>query len=266
MHPYMDNIDTWRAIPALSGLLNVHPQRVPPGDRAATFDYWWQSFAGGHATLYGATASKPMEIYSNAVDGGVKQQEDSYKATSSWAPLGAAQSGTYTKQAIDHLVNMQYDGTNEHFFAAAYYGGYFSQFAQRAIGAATGMIDPAAWAGSELHTVTPCRVFDSRSSPPALTSGVTRSVTVAGVCGIPSTATSVAANVTATSPTGAGFLAIWASYEPAPTSSTLSFNAGRTIANNAVVELDDAGQILVQPTVAGGGSVDVIVDVVGFFE
>lgn len=264
--PYMDNVDTWRAIPALSGLANVHPQRLPASDRTATFDFWWYNFAGGHPTLYGPNASKPMEIYSNAADGGVKQEEDSYKSLSAWIPLGAAEDAAYTRNAIDHLVDVQYDGTNEQFYVAAYYGGYFSQFAQRAIGAATGMIDPAIWAGSSLYTVTPCRVFDSRVSPPALAGGVSRTVTVAGVCDIPLTATSVVANVTAISATAQGFLAIWASYEPPPTTSNLSFNVGKTIANNAVLELDDAGQILVRPTMAGSGSVEVIVDVVGYFE
>src|SRR6185436_10790642 len=123
----------------LSGLVNVHPQRLPASDRTATFDFWWDNFAGGHATLYGPNASKPMEIYSNATDGGVKQEEDSYKSLSAWLPLGAAEDGAYTRSAIDHLADDQYDGTHEQFYAAAYYGGYFSQFAQRAIGAATGM-------------------------------------------------------------------------------------------------------------------------------
>ncbi len=264
--PYMDNTDTWRAIPALSDLVNVHPQRISVSDRTATFDFWWHNFAGGHATLYGPDASKPMEIYSNAADGGVKQDEDSYKSLSAWIPLGAAEDTTYTKSAMTHLVNVKYDGTNEQFYAAAYYGAYFSQFAQRAIGAATGMIDPATWAGSSLYTVTPCRVFDSRVSPPALSDGLPRSLTVAGVCAIPLTATSIVANVTVTSPTGQGFLVFWASYEPLPPTSNLSFNAGQTIANNAVLELDDAGQTLVRPTVAGSGNVEVIVDVTGYFE
>lgn len=264
--PYMDNIDTWRAIPALSGLVNVHPQRIPESDRTATFDYWWQSFAGGHPTLYGPDASKPMEIYSNAVDGGVRQEEDSYKSLSAWIPLGAAEDAAYTRSAIDHLVDMKYDGTHEQFYAAAYYGGYFSQFAQRALGAATGMIDPARWAGSNYYTVAPCRVFDSRVSPPALSDGVSRAVTVAGNCGIPSTASSIMANITVTSPTGQGFLAVWASYEPSPATSNINFTVDRTMANNSVLGLDDMGQILVRSTVAGNGSVEVIVDVTGYFE
>ncbi len=264
--PYMDNIDTWRAIPALSGFVNVHPQRIPASDRTATFDFWWSNFAGGHPTLYGPEKSKPMEIYSNAADGGVRQEEDSYKSLSAWIPLGAAEDAVYTRSAIDHLVDMKYDGTHEQFYAAAYYGGYFSQFAQRAIGAATGMIDPARWAGSNYYTVAPCRVFDSRVSPPALADGVSRAVTVAGHCGIPSTANSIMANITVASPTGQGFLAVWASYEPAPTTSNINFTMDRMIANNSVLELDDMGQILVRSTVAGNGSVEVIVDVTGYFQ
>jgi hypothetical protein len=145
--PYMDNIDTWRAIPALSGLLLVHSNDVPPGLKASIFDYWWAHFSGGHPTLYGPTAPKPFEIACNSADGGVLQVEESYKTLGMWIPLAAAYDANYTVQAIDHLVNAKYDVGGQRFFGAAYYGGYYSQFAQRAIGAATGMIDPAFWRG-----------------------------------------------------------------------------------------------------------------------
>lgn len=146
--PYMDSIDTWRAIPALSGFLLAHPDQVSADLKASIFDFWWSDYSGGHATLYGPSATKPFEIACNSADGGVLTAEESYKTLGMWIPLAAAYDATYTKQAIDRLVNIKYDQANQRFFGAAYYGGYFSQFAQRAIGAATGMLDPAVWRGN----------------------------------------------------------------------------------------------------------------------
>ncbi|HVT18535.1 MAG TPA: hypothetical protein VHQ90_20445 [Thermoanaerobaculia bacterium] len=146
--PYMDNIDTWRAVPALSGLLNVHPDRVPLGLRSNIFDYWWQSYGGGAGGLYGATQPKPFEVYS---DGGIKYSEDSYKTLGMWIPLGAVYDAAYTAAAVRHLVDDKYDTAHERFWGAAYFGGYYSQFAQRAIGAATGLIDRHTWENGPPH-------------------------------------------------------------------------------------------------------------------
>lgn len=147
--PYMDNIDTWRAIPALSGLLNVHPEQVPASLKSQIYGYWWTNFSGGHPTLYSPGQDLAFEIYSDRQSPAVKWQEHSYKTLSMWIPLAAAQNALpYLQGALAQLVDVKYDGANEQFYGAAYYGGYFSQFAQRAIGAATGMIDPAFWTGN----------------------------------------------------------------------------------------------------------------------
>lgn len=157
--PYMDANDTWRAVPALSGLLNVYPSDVPAGAKADVFDYWWNNYSGGHPSLYGPMDEKPFELYANAEDGlfviktdeeGMVEsdgKEESYKTLGMWIPLAAAYDAAYAEAAIDFLVDVKYDSTNEQFFGAAYYGGYFSQFAQRAIGSVTGMISPAFWRG-----------------------------------------------------------------------------------------------------------------------
>lgn len=143
--PYMDNIDTWRVVPVLGGLLNVHRAEVPAGLVSGIFDVWWSQYSGGHPTLWGPTSAKPFEIYAQSSDGGVKLAENSYKTLGMWIPLAAAYDAGYTRQAVDYLVDSVYDAANEQFFGAAYYGGYYSQFAQRALGAASGMIDPAFW-------------------------------------------------------------------------------------------------------------------------
>ncbi|MDO8508214.1 MAG: hypothetical protein Q7S27_00855 [Nanoarchaeota archaeon] len=141
---YVDNIDSWRAIPALSGLYAFHKEDIP-SDLGSIFTDWWKNYGGGNSQ-YGALNSKPYEIYSTSGSGKVKYSEDSYKTLSMWIPLGSAFNSGYVKEAVGYLVDKQYDKTKEQFNGAAYYGGYFSQFAQRAIGVSTGMIDPEFWA------------------------------------------------------------------------------------------------------------------------
>jgi hypothetical protein len=142
--PYLDNIDTWRAVPALGGFRAVHGDRVPVDVSSTIFDQWWLLYGGGNAS-YGYSSAKPFEIYCNASDGQVKQTEESYKTLGMWIPLAAAYDHPYARNAVGFLTDQKYDWTLGRFYGAAYFGGYFSQFAQRAIGVSTGMIDPATY-------------------------------------------------------------------------------------------------------------------------
>ena len=121
-----------------------------------------------------------------------------------------------------------------------------------------------------LSTLPPCRLLDTRlaADGPALVSGVTETLTVAGRCGVPPTATAIAVNVTVTQPTGSGHLVFHAGGQPPGLTSTINFGAGQTRANNAILTLaaNGDGTLAVTPAVSGNGTVHVIVDVSGFFE
>jgi glucose/arabinose dehydrogenase len=119
--------------------------------------------------------------------------------------------------------------------------------------------------GSDFFTLTPCRLVDTRSAGPALASGSTRTFTAAGVCGIPATASIIAANVTVIGAASSGNLQMWPAGTPAPGTNVLSFQAGETRANNALVTLGASGDFSV---FAGfpAGSAHLVVDVVGWFE
>jgi hypothetical protein len=124
---------------------------------------------------------------------------------------------------------------------------------------------------SDYHTVTPCRLVDTRQPPgpaggPALGSGVPRTFAVAGACGVPATATAVAVNLTAVSPTAAGNLTLFAAGTAPPATSALNFAAGQTRSNNAEARLGSAGGVTISYAAPGGATVEVIVDVVGYFE
>jgi hypothetical protein len=103
---------------------------------------------------------------------------------------------------------------------------------------------------------------------PALASGITETWSLHGSCGIPATAKSVAVNVTVTQPTGIGYLILWAGDAPVPSSSVINFGPGQTRSNNAILGLaaNADGTLKVQPGISGGGTVHVILDVVGYFE
>jgi uncharacterized repeat protein (TIGR03803 family) len=119
------------------------------------------------------------------------------------------------------------------------------------------------------YTLTPCRVLDTRNpvgplGGPALTGGTTRTFSVAGHCGIPPSAKAVSINVTVTQPTGAGDLRLFAGGAPLPLVSTINYRGGQTRANNAVTALGTTG--LAIRCDEPGGSVQVIVDVNGYFQ
>ncbi|HEY6552597.1 MAG TPA: Calx-beta domain-containing protein, partial [Vicinamibacteria bacterium] len=117
------------------------------------------------------------------------------------------------------------------------------------------------------YSVTPCRVLDTRVAPqgPALSAGVTRSVVVGGVCGVPKAASAVSLNVTVVSPTGAGNLRLFPAGLGVPLVSAINYSVGQTRANNATVALSPDGLLAVFCGQAAG-TVDLIVDVNGYFE
>jgi hypothetical protein len=118
-------------------------------------------------------------------------------------------------------------------------------------------------------SLPPCRVLDTRNAAgpyggPALGAGQSRTFTFAGRCGIPASATAVALNVTVTQPSALGHLALYP-VGVATAVSSLNYRAGQTRANNAVVALSAAGQLVVRSGQTSG-TAHVIVDVTGYFE
>ncbi len=116
--------------------------------------------------------------------------------------------------------------------------------------------------------VTPCRRIDTRlaADAPELAAGEQRTfVLTTGPCTIPSTAKSVAVNVTVTQPGAAGDLRLFATGTPVPPSTTINFAKDQTRANNAVVALPSDGTGRIDVKNDGAGTVHVIIDVNGYF-
>jgi hypothetical protein len=136
----------------------------------------------------------------------------------------------------------------------------------------------------QFYTVTPCRLLDTRdptgpTGGPFLSNGVTRAFPVFGSfarpCGIPSTAKGVSINAAIITPTGSGFLSLWANNAPLPITSNINFNSGETvIANGALVKLTYPPNELVDPnyqlaawaSITGGATAHLVVDITGYYQ
>jgi hypothetical protein len=113
--------------------------------------------------------------------------------------------------------------------------------------------------------LTPSRLMDSRigvgASGPLL-GGSTVTLQVAGVAGVPSTASAVLVNITVTDASTGGYVTAYASGGAMPTTSNQNFAAGTVSANLALVPLGVDGKIALTVTVPG--SVQLVVDVQSF--
>ena len=119
------------------------------------------------------------------------------------------------------------------------------------------------------QSLAPCRVVDTRSAslggPAPLAAGVSRPFQVAGACSVPAGVTVVSANVTVTQATAAGDVVVHAYGTPVPITPQVSFAAGRTRANNAILALDGNGAVSARAGMASG-TVHLIIDVNGTFD
>jgi hypothetical protein len=120
--------------------------------------------------------------------------------------------------------------------------------------------------GHGFFTVTPCRSVDTRIPAPGtpLAAGVPRLFEIAGTCGVPFTARAVSVNVTLTGGTNSGNVRLYPAGTPVPTTSTVNFIAGLTLANNAVTLLGTNGDLAA--ALSPAGTAHVIIDVNGYFE
>jgi uncharacterized repeat protein (TIGR01451 family) len=120
-------------------------------------------------------------------------------------------------------------------------------------------------------TLTPCRLVDTRGAGapnggPALAGQATRVFTASGNCGIPPTARAISVNIAAIRPRAAGHVRLFPTSQSLPTVSTANYAAGQTRSGNAVVSLNASGQFSAFVGQPLETTVDLVVDVTGYFE
>jgi len=125
--------------------------------------------------------------------------------------------------------------------------------------------------GSFQHCpVPPCRVADTRNPTgtnggPALSANNTRNFRIQSNCGVPVGAAAVTLNVTVVRPASSGSLTLWPSGGAQPSIPTMNFAADEAPFTNEVIiplssNVDDLSGVF-----AGSGTMDIILDVTGYF-
>jgi PKD repeat protein len=115
----------------------------------------------------------------------------------------------------------------------------------------------------------PVRVLDSRPGGTGLSgvfsSGVHRTLSIAGANGIPADAVAITGNLTVSGQTKAGFLSVTPDPNDDPTTSNLNFPLGDTRANGVTVPLNVDGDLSITYGAGSPGTTHVILDVTGYF-
>jgi acetyl esterase/lipase len=120
------------------------------------------------------------------------------------------------------------------------------------------------------YTLTPCRLADTRlpaspSGAPSLAAGETRVFPVSGVCGIPPEATALSVNVTAVNPATDGYLTLFEPGALLPVAATVNLRSGMIRSNNGIFHVLGRPSGLAVYAGTTGGTVDVVIDVNGYF-
>lgn len=121
--------------------------------------------------------------------------------------------------------------------------------------------------GTRFHAVTPFRAEDSRPGGTgfagAIQQGTFKDLTVAPLGAVPATATALVMNVTVTGGTSGSYLTVFPKGNQPPTAANLNFGPGDTIPNAVTTKIGVGGKISFYNAY---GSVDVVADVVGYFD
>jgi hypothetical protein len=113
--------------------------------------------------------------------------------------------------------------------------------------------------------LTPARLFDTRTTSP-IGKGGTLSIDIdLADNSIPSTATGFIFNLTATQPTGSGFITAYPYSAAVPNASNLNYTPGLTIANLAQVAPGAGSEVSFTNGGSEAGTVDLIVDASGYY-
>lgn len=126
----------------------------------------------------------------------------------------------------------------------------------------TGYFGPGYSGGLRFYPLTGCRAADTRLSGGALAAGETRDFPITGRCGVPSTAKSLAMNVTAVPSGPLAYVTAWPAGRPRPLVSSLNSPLGRVIANSVISSAGVSGAVSLFAT----HETHLVIDVTGYFE
>jgi hypothetical protein len=132
-------------------------------------------------------------------------------------------------------------------------------------------VAPSAHAQYSYYALNPCRVVDTRNANstnggPILASATTRSFSIRGTCGVPTTAKAVSLNLAVTGMNAGGYVTLWPSGQSQPVVSSINFSGTDTaLANGAIVGVSANAQDL-SAYDGSNSAVHIIIDVTGYFQ
>jgi hypothetical protein len=141
------------------------------------------------------------------------------------------------------------------------YGGAFANVTVSPVGTAV-----------QFYTVAPCRVVDTRAAngptggPAIASGGPDRAFILGEACGIPVSATVVSVNLTVVSAAAPGSLSIYRGDGAVTGTSMIHFASGATRASSAFLQLAFDGSGTVRVNNASAGTLDLVLDVNGYFQ
>jgi hypothetical protein len=123
-------------------------------------------------------------------------------------------------------------------------------------------VDGSGSPGSTYFPLAPKRIMNTITTGGPIVGPSFRSLTVAGLNSVPSSATAVVVNVEVTAPTASGYLTAFPEGTARPSVSNVNFVAGQTVPNLVTVKLGAGGGVNFYVST---GSVQVLVDLEGYF-
>jgi hypothetical protein len=138
-----------------------------------------------------------------------------------------------------------------------------------AMGSVDVVVDVVGWfpADDGYRGLSPARLVDTRQGA-RVGAGATLDLAVLGRGGVPASGVgSVVLNLTATGSEASGYLTSWPKGEGRPNASSLNFGGGQTVANLVIAKVGADGSVSIwnSDDSPAMGSVDVVVDIVGWF-
>ena len=117
-----------------------------------------------------------------------------------------------------------------------------------------------------LTMISPTRLMDTRvglGAPGPVAAGATVSLQLDGMAGLPQSGVYAAIlTVSVTQPTAAGYITVYPDGPSAPTTSSMNFTAGRTLANTIITPVYPDGKVDIYN--AAPGTVQLVVDISGY--
>ena len=128
-------------------------------------------------------------------------------------------------------------------------------------GPITGTYSFSSVTDNAFEAIAPTRLLDTRSGS-SVGPGATKTLKVAGVNGIPSTAKAVVLNVTATRTTAGGYLTAYPEGSSKPVASNINWTTGATVPSMIIATVGTSGNIKLYNS---DGNTHMVVDAMGYF-